>query len=134
MSTEAIKRSSIWVFEAVPLLIGIYADKKILQQLDICSKKRIYENMANQWMHLFIFSCKRVGGMDSWFGRKQKVFTLFRNVTGTEFAPGLPRVSLCSVNRAQDSYAKYSIEWSIVVKVPPYKISENIIDIKCHRI
>ena len=39
MCTEAFERSSICADEAVLLLIGIWADEKILRLLDISSKK-----------------------------------------------------------------------------------------------
>jgi len=72
MSTEAVERTSIWADEAV-LLLRILVDEKILQQLDICSKKRIYEKMAKLWIHPFIFSIKKVGDIDSLLGRKRKI-------------------------------------------------------------
>ena len=87
MSTEAVERTSIWADEAV-LLLRILVDEKILQQLDICSKKRIYEKMAKLWIHPFIFSSKKVGDIDSLLGRKRKIFEFSRSVKGTVFAPG----------------------------------------------
>ena len=37
MSTEAIDRGSTWADEEILLLISIWADEKIQQQLDSCS-------------------------------------------------------------------------------------------------
>ena len=39
MNTKAVERTSNWAYEAVVLLIRVLVDEKILQQLDICSKK-----------------------------------------------------------------------------------------------
>ena len=43
MSTEAVERTSIWDDEAV-LLLRVLVDEKIIQQLDICSKKTDLED------------------------------------------------------------------------------------------
>ena len=56
--------------------------------------------MANLWVHPFIFSSKKVGDVDCLLGRKRKIFAFFCSVNETGFTPGLPQVSLCSVNKA----------------------------------
>ena len=60
-------------------------------------KRRIYEKMAKLSLHPFVFASKKVGDIDSLYGRKRKMFKLFRSVNGTEFAPGTPRVKLTRV-------------------------------------
>ena len=61
--------------------------------------------MAKLSIHPFIFSSKKVGDIDSLFGRKRKMFKLSRSVNGTGFAPGSSRASLCGVNRDIDAWA-----------------------------
>ena len=41
------------------------------------------------WIHPFIFSSKKLGDIDSLFGRKRKMFKLFCIVNGTGVGPGL---------------------------------------------
>ncbi len=49
MSTENMSRGSTWASDEVSLLISIWADEKIQQQLDSCSRKRpIFEKIAKR--------------------------------------------------------------------------------------
>ena len=74
MNKEAAEKCSVWTDEAVLLLTRLWADEKVLQQLDICSKRPIYKKMTNPWIHPFIFSSKKVGDTDSLFERKREIF------------------------------------------------------------
>ena len=53
--------------------------------------------MAKLWIHPSSFSSKEVGDIDSFFGKKRKMFKLFCSVNGTGFAPSSPQVKLARV-------------------------------------
>ena len=93
MSTETIEGSSIWTDDEVLLLIGIWVDEQILQQLDICSKRPIYDKMAELWLHPYIFVGKTVEDNNILPVRKRKTSKLFCIVNAT----GSPRVRLAPV-------------------------------------
>ena len=82
MNTEAVERSLIWADEAVLQMIRIWVGEKIQQQLDICSKRPIYEKMGKQWLHPFIFSSKKVKDSNSLPVGKRNTSKLFCSVTG----------------------------------------------------
>ena len=100
---EAIDRGSTWADEEILLLISIWANEKIQQQLDSCSRKRpIYEKMAKR--------LKEEGDYIRSFSHiNEKIKQLllpcykpnrgmvFCSVNATGFAPGSPQAKLTRV-------------------------------------
>ncbi len=94
MNREKVDRGSTWEDEEVFLLIGIWADEKIQQQLDSCSRKKpIFEKMAKKLLEKggFARSCnqirekikqlkqryKKIKDNNQLSGRSQKTFKFF---------------------------------------------------------
>ena len=71
MNMEAVGRSPLWADEAVLRLMRNWADEKIQQQLDICSKRPINDKMVKLWLYPLIFSSKKVEDSNSLCVRKQ---------------------------------------------------------------